>query len=62
MKQVIKTLRRTDAEKRIPVMRMEIDYELATLHEAIVNEDINQIEVSKQRLTELRREMLELEV
>ncbi|WP_077614444.1 hypothetical protein [Caenibacillus caldisaponilyticus] len=61
MKQVIQTLKRTDAERRIPVLRLEIDYELATLHEAMVNENLEEIEAAKQRLERLRQEMLRLE-
>lgn len=52
-------------EKRIPVHRMELDYELAKLHELLQQGDqANQAEIqaSKQRLTELRREMLLLEI
>lgn len=61
MKQVIQTLKRMDAEKRIPVVRMEIDYELATLHEAMLNEDINTMDTCKNQLEKLRQELLRLE-
>ncbi|MFC7392406.1 hypothetical protein [Scopulibacillus cellulosilyticus] len=61
MKQVLQTLKRTDAEKRIPVVRMEIDYELATLHDAMVNEDTEAINACKVKLEKLRQEMLRLE-
>lgn len=62
MKQVIQTLRRQDAEKRIPVVRMEIDYELATLHQAILQNDYGTIKTCKERLEKLRQEMIQLEV
>ncbi|WKB34955.1 hypothetical protein QS257_14325 [Terrilactibacillus sp. S3-3] len=63
MKQVIQTLRRQDAEKkRIPVVRMEIDYELATLHQAILQNDYATIKTCKERLEKLRQEMIQLEV
>ncbi|WP_027725558.1 hypothetical protein [Tuberibacillus calidus] len=62
MKQVIQTLKRTDAEKRIPVLRMEIDYELLTLYDAMESNNIEQIEQCKQRLEKLRQELLRLEV
>lgn len=61
MEQVIQALKRTDAEKRIPVLRMEIDYELSNLHEAILDEDLDRIEQCKRKLSELRKEMLLLE-
>ncbi|WLD95011.1 hypothetical protein [Alkalihalobacillus sp. AL-G] len=61
MKQVIQTLKKTEAERRIPVLRLEIDYELATLHDALVAEDGDQINRSKKKLERLRLEMLQLE-
>ncbi|MBM7645676.1 hypothetical protein JOD45_001895 [Scopulibacillus daqui] len=61
MKQVLQTLKRTDAEKRIPVVRLEIDYELATLHDALINEDNEVIKACKAKLEKLRQEMLRLE-
>ncbi len=61
MEQVIQALKRTDAEKRIPVLLMEIDYELSNLHEAMLEEDLDKIEQCKRRLAELRKEMLLLE-
>jgi len=61
MDQVIAALKRRDAEERIPVLRLELDYELATLHDALKEQDTKQIEQSKARLLHLRREMLLLE-
>jgi hypothetical protein len=61
MKQVIQTLKRTDAEKRIPVLRLEIDYELVTLHDAMVNKNVEEMKQSKLRLEKLRQELLRLE-
>ncbi len=61
MKQVIQTLKRTDAEKRIPVLRMEIDYELARLHEAMANDDQDMISECKEKLTQFRQELIRLE-
>ncbi|GAA4715298.1 hypothetical protein [Brevibacillus fulvus] len=62
MDQVIAALKRKDAEERIPVLRYELDYELATLYDALLEEDKAQIKRSKERLKKLRREMLLLEV
>ncbi|RBW69406.1 hypothetical protein [Bacillus taeanensis] len=61
MKQVIQTLKRTDAEKRIPVLRLEVDYELATLHDAMIAEDIETMNLTKKRLEKLRQELIRLE-
>lgn len=61
MEQVIQVFKRDDAEKRIPVLRMEIDYELLDLHDAMLDEDLTKIEKCKQSLIALRKEMLLLE-
>jgi len=62
MEQVLRALKRTDAERRIPLLRREIDEELAKLHDAIMCEDLETIEACKERLEALRREMLLLEL
>lgn len=62
MKQLNQTLNRKDAEKRIPVLRLEIDSELATLHQALIEKDPEKINRCKKKLEELRREMLLLEI
>lgn len=61
MDQVIAALKRKDAEERIPVLRLELDYELATLYEAMQADDNVQIKKSKELLKRLGREMLLLE-
>ncbi len=61
MEQVMDAFKRTDAEKRIPVLRMEIDYELATLYDALRENDQLLIDRCKQKLDALRKEMLLLE-
>lgn len=61
MKQVMNSLKRRDAEERIPVLKLEIDYELTTLHDAILLHDDTQMDVSKSRLEKLRVEKLRLE-
>nr|WP_306220675.1 hypothetical protein [Cohnella sp. WQ 127256] len=50
------------AEQQAGVLRLEIDYELAVLHEAIVNEWSEQIESSKEKLKGMRTEMLLVEL
>ncbi|WP_458414036.1 hypothetical protein ACNQFZ_03855 [Schinkia sp. CFF1] len=60
MKQVVRLMKRTEAEKRIPVLRLEIDYELATLYDAMLAQDEAQIKKSKLILEQFRQEMLRL--
>ncbi|MBM7552908.1 hypothetical protein [Thalassobacillus pellis] len=59
MKRVMEALRRREAEEKLPVIRMEIDYELVTLHDAMMADDKAQIETSKKRLNELRAELFQ---
>ncbi|WJH33171.1 hypothetical protein N6H14_23895 [Paenibacillus sp. CC-CFT747] len=49
-------------EERIPVLRLEVDYELASLLDAIRKGDREEAEAIKQRLEELRQEMLMMEL
>ncbi|WP_232698334.1 hypothetical protein [Brevibacillus daliensis] len=62
MDQVIAAMKRRDSEERIPVLRLELDYELATLHDAMKQKNKEQIKKSKAKLQILRKEMLLLEV
>lgn len=56
---VIQALRSNRVEDRLPSLRLEIDYELATLHELIeLRAEADRIERCKDRLRELRQEML----
>ncbi|GIP14426.1 hypothetical protein J40TS1_00680 [Paenibacillus montaniterrae] len=50
------------AEERIGVLRMELDYELSNLHEAIAAQDETKIAQITERLQTLRIEMLQLEM
>lgn len=61
MEKVIQTLKRKDGERRIPVLKLEIDYELQTLFDAMQGNEGEQIEMSKVRLEELRGEWMRLE-
>lgn len=61
MEKVIKTFKKTDGEKRIVVLRLEIDYELATLHEAIVAADFQKINKCKKNLRKFSQELKRLE-
>ncbi|MFC7321423.1 hypothetical protein [Halobacillus campisalis] len=59
MKHVMEALRKREAEERLPVIRMEIDYELVALHDAMVVGDKEQIELCKTRLKDLHKQLLE---
>ena len=64
MKQVVNNkLKAQEVEKhRKAVLRMELDYELATLYEAIQKEDEKQKNRSKQKLERIRKELLRLKL
>ncbi|WP_427902208.1 hypothetical protein [Ornithinibacillus xuwenensis] len=58
MKYILEEVRRQDEMERIPVIRMEIDYELLTLYDALQADDNVQIIKSKERLKQLRKQLL----
>jgi hypothetical protein len=57
----MEALRRKEAQKKLPVIRLEIDYELVTLYDALKAEDKVQVFKSKERLDQLRLQLLEIE-
>ncbi|KXH79856.1 hypothetical protein [Sporosarcina sp. HYO08] len=58
MKQVVHVIRKTDVEKEyVKMLNLELDYELATLYDAIQQEDEEQMMKSKKRLMEIRHEL-----
>ncbi|WP_079529708.1 hypothetical protein [Halobacillus hunanensis] len=59
MKYVMEALRKKEAEERLPVIRLEIDYELVTLHDAMLAQDQEQIDACKVRLAKLRQQLLD---
>jgi hypothetical protein len=59
MKQAIVSLR---IEQRIPVLRLELDYALAELYEAMQYKNTVEMENIKLKLEELQQEMLILEI
>ncbi|MCR8641856.1 hypothetical protein NV379_04210 [Paenibacillus sp. N1-5-1-14] len=59
---MIKAFRSKRTDERIPILRMELDYELASLFDAINGGDTKEIQACKGRLAELRQEMLLLEM
>jgi len=61
MKFVMETLRKRELKEQLPVIRLEIDYELLTLYDAMQVEDKVQIIKSKEKLTQLRNKKIEIE-
>ncbi|XEC96928.1 hypothetical protein AB6A23_10535 [Paenibacillus tarimensis] len=60
--EMIQAFQSTRAEERAVVLRLELDYELSVLHEAIQEQREDDIIASKERLVGLRAEMLQLEL
>ncbi|MEC0246299.1 hypothetical protein ACI48J_08945 [Paenibacillus chitinolyticus] len=60
--EMLQAFRSRRIEERIPVLRLELDYELAVLNEAVQKGDVQAVVGSKEKLTELRQEMLLLEM
>ncbi len=60
MKQMINTLKRSEGETRLAVLRLELDYELATLYDAIKENDDQKKKHCKQKLEKLRQEFIRL--
>ncbi|SFB18242.1 hypothetical protein SAMN04488072_10912 [Lentibacillus halodurans] len=61
MKYVIEDLRKKKDQEKLPVVRLEIDYELMTLYDAMQANDKVEIIKSKERLKQLRLRFLELQ-
>ncbi|MCP1143892.1 hypothetical protein D1B33_02715 [Lysinibacillus yapensis] len=58
MKQMIKIIRKVDIEKQYEqVLRLELDYELASLYAAMQEKDEKEMEKSKKRLKEIQDEL-----
>lgn len=62
VEEMIQAFRSSRAEERIPMLRLELDYELASLFEAMQNGDEKGAAASKEKLELLRQEMLLLEM
>lgn len=60
--EMVQAFKSKRAEERVAVLRLELDYELALLHEALESKDEEQVAVCKERLKEMRSEMLQLEM
>lgn len=58
MRQMVQIIRKADVEKEyIEVLKLELDYELASLYDAMQRENDSEMEVSKNRLTEIHVEL-----
>lgn len=58
MKQMIQIIRKAEVEKEyVNVLKLELDYELATLFDAMQQKESSQIDKSKKRLCEIHVEL-----
>ena len=61
MKQLINSTRKRNGElQRTAVLRLEMDYELATLFDAMTESDKSKMKECKQKLEKIRQELLRL--
>ena len=61
MKQLINSKRKKNGElQRTAVLRLEMDYELATLFDAMTDSDKSKMKECKQKLERIRQELLRL--
>lgn len=61
MKRVMDALNEKKVLERMPVLKMEIDYELMNLHEAMEQKDQERISITKDKLEALRLEWATLQ-
>ncbi|MBU5468438.1 hypothetical protein KQI49_16560 [Virgibacillus sp. MSJ-26] len=61
MKFVMEAFRKQELIEQLPVILMEIDYELLTLFEALQANDTVQIIKAKEKLKDLRLKKIEIE-
>jgi len=58
MKQVVHIIRKEDAEKKLVLgLKLELDYELASLFDAMQNQNQAEFDKSKERLAEIHQEL-----
>ena len=60
MKYILEEVRKQEEKEKLPVVRMEIDYELLTLYDAMQADDKVQIIKSKEKLNLLRDKLIEI--
>ncbi len=61
MKYVMEAIWREEAKKQLPAIRLEIDYELVTLHDALQADDRIKIIRTKEKLEKLRIQLVHIE-
>lgn len=62
MKQVMSGMQtHTQSKEKLAIIRLELDYELAVLYEAMKAKNADQMEKSKEKLNILRDQMLKME-
>ncbi|GAQ18790.1 hypopthetical protein [Oceanobacillus picturae] len=57
----MEALRRKEAQEKLPVIRMEIDYELVSLYDALQAEDTVEVIKAKEKLEQLRKQLIQIE-
>ncbi|WP_405100665.1 hypothetical protein [Oceanobacillus sp. FSL H7-0719] len=60
MKYLMQAIERQEAKQKLPVIRMEIDYELMNLYDAMQAEDKVEMILSKERLTALHKQLTDI--
>lgn len=56
----MQAIERQEAKQKLPVIRMEIDYELMNLYDAMQAEDKVEMIIIKERLTALHKQLTEI--
>ncbi len=57
----MEALRQKELQEKLPVIRMEIDYELLTLYDALQENDTVMIIKTKERLEGLRKQLIKID-
>ena len=60
MKYLMQAIEKQEAKQQLPVVRMEIDYELMTLFDAMQAEDATEIIKAKERLKSLHYQLTQI--
>ncbi|SDC68015.1 hypothetical protein SAMN05421663_103331 [Terribacillus halophilus] len=57
MRDVMEALRKREAEEKVPAIRLEIDYYLMTLYDAMQEDDENAVKLTKEKLQVLSEQL-----
>ncbi|MET3698141.1 hypothetical protein SAMN05877753_1074 [Bacillus oleivorans] len=62
MKQLVQTIKKKDQvqKERLAVLKLEMNYELAVLYEAMQDRDEEMIKMCKEKLERIRKELIQL--